>query len=179
MWTDTHKCAPPCLWNDTLFCSHWSFLYSVRGWGTKGLKLTWAIKPHIFFLLSECVFCHLQQGETDRVHMGGGGGVPSQAGCGLQEGGLLTGARGSKTTPVTVWRANPEVQSYVGYDWWHYVLKQDLNASTLLWFNPPSSNIQAQQMDCTAPSLSFPEAILVKTTITNQLLEAATAEQRR
>lgn len=65
-----------------------------------------------------------------------GGGVPSQAGCGLQEGGLLTGARGSKTTPVTVWRANPEVQSYVGYDWWHYVLKQDLNASTLLWFNP-------------------------------------------
>lgn len=58
-----HNVWAPCLWNGTLFCSHLSFLYSVRGRGTKGLKLSWVIKPHIFFLLSECVFWQLQQGK--------------------------------------------------------------------------------------------------------------------
>lgn len=40
----------------------------------------------------------------------------------------------------------------------------------------PPSNIQAQQMDCAAPSLSFPEARRVRPTITNQFSEAATAK---
>lgn len=40
----------------------------------------------------------------------------------------------------------------------------------------PLSNVQAQQMDCTAPSLHFPKAACVKTAITNQFFVGATAE---
>lgn len=40
----------------------------------------------------------------------------------------------------------------------------------------PPSNIQAQQMDYTAPSLHFRRAAFVNTAITNQFFEGATAE---
>lgn len=40
----------------------------------------------------------------------------------------------------------------------------------------PPSKVQAQQMDCTAPSLHFLKAACVNTAITNQFFKGATAE---
>lgn len=132
---ETHTSVASCLWNDTLFCSHLSFLYSVSGWGTKGLKLSWVIKPHIFFL---SFFQNVFSGTCDRegwqIRQGG-----SFAGWLWASGGWAARWRLGQQNPACHRLTRQSTTAVTGsYDWWYYVLMQDLNASTLLWFNPRS-----------------------------------------
>lgn len=137
MKTETHthtQVCTACLWNDTLFCSHLSFLYSVRGWGTKGPKLSWVIKPHISFFFQN-VFSGTYSRESWQIRQGG---CVHMLPVGFRRVGclLVLGAAKNHACQCLTGQSRSAVMGR--YDWWYYVLTQDLNASTLLWFNPCS-----------------------------------------
>lgn len=82
-----------------------------------------------------------------------------------------------KTTPVKIWQANSEVQQsgvMIGSIIFSHRIWMPARSCGLI--PAPPSNVQAQQMDCAAPSLHFPKAACVNTAITNQFFEGATAE---
>lgn len=87
------------------------------------------------------------------------------------------GCLGHKTAPAKIWQANSEVQP-------RGAMIGGIMFSNRIWMPAcsyglllvPPSNVQALQMDCTAPSLHFPEAACVNMAITNQVFEGATTE---